>query len=112
MKLFTDDLENSVVPMENENADKLIYVYLRENFILKSGATLLPYEYVGKEMENGITFIYLEIKEFPAVKELFVRNTVFFDRFDDQTNIVNIEIGGVLKSAFLTGKERAARLTF
>ena len=89
MKVFTDDLEltiknnagidiklNSLDP--HPKADSLIYNYLMSNFTIKSDRTSKPPIFIGKEMESGITFIYLEIAGFSIEKELVVRNTVFF----------------------------------
>ncbi|WP_417607902.1 DUF6702 family protein [Owenweeksia hongkongensis] len=112
MKLFTDDLELTIknkhqlilnLNSTNElpEADSLIYNYVIHNFAIQSGKKSVSPTFVGKEIENGITFIYLEIHSFPVAKELLVRNTVFFDTFDDQSNIVNIKLDGELESAFL-----------
>ncbi|WP_417599649.1 DUF6702 family protein [Owenweeksia hongkongensis] len=112
MKLFTDDLELTIknkhevilnLNSTNElpEADSLIYNYVIDNFAIQSGKKSVSPTFVGKEIENGITFIYLEIHSFPVAKELLVRNTVFFDTFDDQSNIVNIKLDGELESAFL-----------
>ncbi len=117
MKLFTDDLELTIktkhklilnLNSENElpEADSLIYNYVIDNFAIQSRQKFNRPTFVGKEIENGITFIYLEIPSFPIEKELLVKNTVFFDTFDDQSNIVNIKVDGELESAFLKkGKE-------
>lgn len=112
MKLFTDDLE---LTMKNKHhvalnlnsgnelpqADSLIYNYVIDNFSIQSSKKSDRPKYFGKEIENGITFIYLEVHSFPIEKELLVKNTVFFDTFDDQSNIVNIKLNGELESAFL-----------
>lgn len=112
MKLFTDDLEltmknkhHVVLNLNSDNelpqADSLIYNYVIDNFSIQSSKKSDRPKYVGKEIENGITFIYLEVHSFPIEKELLVKNTVFFDTFDDQSNIVNIKLNGELESAFL-----------
>ena len=112
MKLFTDDLEltmknkhDVVLNLNSDNelpqADSLIYNYVIDNFSIQSSKKAERLKYIGKEIENGITFIYLEVHSFPIEKELLVKNTVFFDTFDDQSNIVNIKLNGELESAFL-----------
>lgn len=123
MKLFTDDLELTIknkhqvilnLNSDNElpQADSLIYNYVIDNFEIQSGKKNTHPTFVGKEMENGITFIYLEIHSFPIEKELFVRNTVFFDTFDDQSNIVNVKLDGELESAFLKKGKETERIQF
>lgn len=123
MKLFTDDLESAVeaslhekpplgTAKENPRADSLIMQYIRQNFKISSGKLPLKWVYVGRELENGITFVYLEIPAFPEVKELTIRNSVFFDTFEDQSNIVNVKINGTLKSAFMKKGELQKQLVF
>ena len=123
MKLFTDDLEAAVeasydekpglgTAKENPRADSLVMRYIRQNFKISSGKLPLKWIYVGHELENGITFVYLEVPAFPQVKQLTIRNSVFFDRFDDQSNIVNVKIGGMLKSAFMKKDEPQKQLVF
>lgn len=123
MKVFTDDLELTIkngtgVELDlisttpHPKADSLIFNYLLDHFAIKSDRTSKPPIFIGKEMENGITFIYLEIESFSIEKELVVRNTVFFDTFDDQSNIVNIEVRGELESAYLTRKASEKTLEF
>ena len=123
MKLFTDDLELTLKNTTGEDvgltlqqphpkADSLIYNYLLSHFAIKSDRTQKPPRFVGWEIENGITFIYLEIPSFSIEKEIVVRNTVFFDTFDDQSNIVNIEINGQLESAYLTHSSKEKVLKF
>ncbi|MDZ7847459.1 MAG: DUF6702 family protein [Owenweeksia sp.] len=75
--------------------------YPKDHFWLKSPAEKFTYQMIGKELEAGITFVYLQVTGIPAVKELQVSNTVFFDRFGDQSNIINVEINNNLQSAFL-----------
>lgn len=123
MKVFTDDLEltikngtgaelDLISNKPHPKADSLIFNYLLDHFAIKSDRTSKPPIFIGKEMENGITFIYLEIESFSIEKELVVRNTVFFDTFDDQSNIVNIEVRGELESAYLTRKASEKTLEF
>lgn len=123
MKVFTDDLELTVKNDSGEDlnltsakahlkADSLIYNYVLGHFAIKSDLTRKPPVFIGKEIENGITFIYLEIPAFIIEKEVIVRNTVFFDTFEDQTNIVNIEIDNQLESAYLTHSTHEKILRF
>ena len=112
LKVFTDDLELAIknntdidlkLLSDNPNAktDSLIENYILSRFQIKKQSENLQVNYVGKEIEIDITFIYLNIKQIAVEKELSVRNTVFFDTFDDQSNIVNIKIQDKTYSVFL-----------
>lgn len=111
-KLFTDDLELALeknfgtrcrigTAHKNPATDSLIARYFLGRFHLKNNGKPLHLQWVGKEMEQDITFIYLEVPDAGALNELSVSNSLFFDRFEDQSNIVNAKIRGELKSIFL-----------
>lgn len=123
MKLFTEDLEDAIkdehqieLKLEDEKeypqADSLIFAYVTRHFWIKSGGEKLNMNFVGRELEQDIVFIYLEVADMPGVNTLSVSNTIFFDRFDDQSNIVNIEIGSDLESAFLEKSNPKKTLKF
>lgn len=123
MKLFTEDLEAALAddyslkpnlsePDEHPKVDSLIYELITKNFDIGNALQELDFEYIGKEHEQDITFVYLEALDMAPVNELRVRNTIFFDRFDDQSNIVNIEVRDEVKSAFLENSKPQATLTF
>lgn len=116
MKIFTDDLENAIEDItpqrlqlgsadEYVKTDSLIENYVLRHFWMKNDGEKLDFQFIGKETEQDIVFVYLEVPLRSGVKQLTVSNTLFFDRFDDQANIVNIELNGHLESAFL---ERSA----
>lgn len=123
MKVFTDDLEaaleeaydrepNLGEPDENEGIDKMLYDYLARHFKLKREGAELNYTFVGTETEQDITFIYFEVADVGELKQLKVRHTLFFDRFTDQSNIVNVKLGDQLKTAFLKESEPEKTLRF
>ncbi len=122
-KLFTDDLEGAILARfdidcrigtanEHPKADSLIFRYFSGNFHLKNDGRKLPLRYIGKETEQDITFIYVEVPVGGALKELTVTNTLFFDRFDDQSNLVNVEVKSELKSLFLKKSQEQGTLVF
>lgn len=112
MKVFIDDLEDALTELHNEHFtledaglntqnDSLVFSYVREKFQLISDGNLLELDYVGHETELDICFIYMEIAGFNVENELSVGNSLFFDRFEDQSNIVNIRYRGEIYSVFL-----------
>lgn len=123
MKVFSEDLEDALSELhqervslanagENEQHDLWLIEYIRDEFVLVSGKDTLYYDYIGHEIEMDICFIYMEVRSFPAENELFVRNSLFFDRFDDQSNIVNISLGGKVYSVFLDPQNPVKKVQF
>ncbi len=123
LKVFSDDLEEAVKAdlgvscyLSPERVkllpDTALFSYLQSHIKLKTGDKQWPLQYVGMEKEQDITFIYLQVENFPAVNELTVYNSLFFNRFDDQSNIVNIEVEDELQSVFLESSHPQKTLYF
>lgn len=71
-----------------------VYKYLEENFIFqnKKGETQ-KLQWIGKEFNNDMMFVYVEIPfeaEFEGTK---LQNTIFFESFAEQTNLVVAHFG-------------------
>ena len=71
-----------------------VFKYLEENFIFqnKKGETQ-KLQWVGKEFNNDMMFVYVEIPfeaEFEGAK---LQNTIFFESFAEQTNLVVAHFG-------------------
>ena len=119
LKIFTDDLEkaletytNKKVTIRNNDAnDPLIGSYLSNRFQIKSTTNkVLPYTYVGKEIEADATWIYLELTEAPnELTGAILRNSVLIETYDSQVNMVTIKNGTTKKTyLFKKGKEQQA----
>jgi len=74
--------------------DAEILKYLDENFILqnKKGEPQ-KLRWVGREFENDVVYVYVEIpfEEMPTGAKL--QNTIFFESFPQQTNLVIAHFG-------------------
>lgn len=123
VKIFSNDLEDAVNssfntsislgnPDEITSADSLISLYVLRHFLIKTEGNSPKLKFIGKEIEQDIVFIYLELPLKSKVNELTVTNTLFFDRFDDQSNIVNLEIDGKLKSIYLESSTPSKTVVF
>jgi hypothetical protein len=102
-KVFTDDFDAAIQKIseksmyldtkkENPQADEWIKTYLQANFKIKiNQKTVLNLNYVGKEYIDDATWVYFSYP-FAAkkIQSLEVTNTLVFDLFDDQKNVVNI----------------------
>lgn len=122
MKVFADDLEEAIrstsdkdfrLPASNDaQADSLIFSLINGHFSLKADGRSLPLRYVGRELEQEIIFIYMEVPEIKELKRISIRNSLFFNRFDDQSNIVNIKVKDQLQSVFLEASDPQKTLVF
>jgi hypothetical protein len=97
IQLFTHDLAplleketRSRIDLEKTNdVDKLILNYLNQNFILidKKGEAK-KFKWVGKELDADAVWIYLEATSNESAEGYTLQNTIFFESFPEQTNIV------------------------
>lgn len=121
MKIFTDDLEKACSPnggsmflgseMEIQNADYLIETYLMKNFKVKLNDQPVLMTYIGKEIDPELSLIYFEFRFADAPSSISITNTVLFEHFHDQKNIMDIRMNGWNRTVFLT-KERNSETVF
>lgn len=87
-------------------------LYAQEHFRLTdaSGAEI-PLSIVGAEVENGQAYIYQEAKLAQVPHELYITDTLLLDIYSDQTNLVNISLGGEVKSLVFKSGDHAKRVS-
>ncbi len=101
-QLFTHDL----VPMlekrtkkqidleKTPDIDKSIVKYLDENFVLKDkNGEIKKIVWVGKEIKADTVFVYIEIPLSEDFGNYSLQNTLFFESFPEQTNLVIVRFG-------------------
>ena len=97
MQLFTHDLAQVLetrhkkrINLENTpDIDRLILEYLKENFIINnSDGNTLDIKWIGKEIEIDKVFVYLETPIVGSLEGKQMKNSIFFESFNEQTNLV------------------------
>ncbi len=74
--------------------DKFILKYLDENFVLKDkNGEIKKLVWVGKEITVDTVFIFVEIPLSEDIKDYSLQNTLFFESFPEQTNLVIARFG-------------------
>ncbi|MDX2283289.1 MAG: DUF6702 family protein [Bacteroidia bacterium] len=124
VKVFTDDLERALEARsggkrlflgERQEAPEtlpLLGAYLSEVFRIASDGQPRPWNWVGKETELEVTWIYLEIPDVGAPRHLQVENRLLTEYIDTQKNIVHARSGGELQSLLLDRNTPAGELVF
>lgn len=122
-KLFIDDLESELGKIENKKIDlsialkskeveQLLFNYLNKNFKINVGGKLQKLEYVGYEIENDAIWCYMEVAHFKEKGTISILNTLLYERFPEQSNLINITWDGVSKTAKLSNPEKLAEFIF
>lgn len=113
LRLFTDDLEitlqdwGSKKPYlgelnEIEGADSLLKKYISQALSIEIDDKKQRLNYLGKEVEQELTWIYLEADNIPDFDKIAISNRLLFQSFPNQTNLVHVKHRQETKSLLLT----------
>ena len=103
IQLFTHDLvplleekTGGTVDLEKKSdVDKTILSYLNENFVLidKEGG-VKKLSWFGKEADVDTVWVYVETASPEGLEGYSLQNTMFFEKFPEQTNLVVCRYSG------------------
>jgi len=113
--VFIDDLEVTLnkdydanlylaTEREIENIDEIYEAYLNKNFHVTLNEKPAPYIYIGKKYDDDIVRFYLEIPNVRVLHSMGIKNTSLLRDFEDQQNIIKINIGKLHKTFYLDNK--------
>lgn len=122
-KMFTNDFEAALEktthtkvdlsdPKNKTNTDKLIADYITKHLIIKVDGHPVTLQFVGSEKESDGTWSYFQVNNVPTVKKLEVNNTLLYESFSQEINIMHASSGGVKKSTRLDCPAAAASFEF
>ncbi|MCF6349666.1 MAG: hypothetical protein L3J23_01375 [Flavobacteriaceae bacterium] len=123
MHCFIDDIESVINKTENvtcelatkrevKNIDSLLQKYVLSNFILKVNQKKQLLKYIGKEYEKDLIYFYLETDSVPKINFLEVQNKILLNTFDDQQNIIKINLNSQKKTFYLKNGNDKEMLKF
>jgi len=103
-KIFTDDIEavlaknyNAKVDLINPTAkavmDSLVKKYIFSHLQISVDGKKAAFTYIGYENEKEAAYSYIEVENIASVKKLEISNSILYDRFDDQINIIHVTVG-------------------
>jgi len=122
-KVFTNDLETALTKANGKKpdlyadkdkvmADKQIAAYINDHLSIKINGRQVALAYLGFERENEAVWSYLESRNMPLPKNLEIVNSLLYDSFEQQINLVHVTVKGERKSAKLTHPDTALQLKF
>ena len=108
-RIFIDDLEKALRQRYGRNVDiynsedpellsEIIGDYVLQNFRLSLNARPVPLNYLGYEIEEDAVWVYLEAPKVRDFKNISVRNSLLFELFTDQLNLINVKKEGAIRS--------------
>lgn len=122
-RVFTDDFENLLkkrydkdlrLEAGNETPETSLYIrkYLEQKFQIWIDNKPVQINYLGKEYENDVILLYIEVPEVQDFKKISVKNEVLMDLFREQKNLVHVEHHGEIKSLVLLEGKEEGNLSF
>jgi len=112
MRFFIDDVEKVLenqfeVPLElatkneSDKANQYLETYINQKFKISLNQQKQSYVYLGKEYEDDLVYIFLEIENVDDINAIEVQNSMLIDTFEGQQNYVKLTIGKVQKTFIL-----------
>jgi len=124
-KIFTDDFESILAknyntrvdltnpPNNNKPAmDSLVKKYINSHLVLRNNGKPVSFEYIGYEVEKEAAYGYIQVDNISSVSKLDINNSILYDKFDDQVNIMHVKVNGDRKSYKLSYPEKEASFSF
>jgi len=122
-KLFTDDFEKTLAsinhakvdltaPANKAEADKWVKEYIKSHLQLKLDGKAVTFEFVGFEKENDAVWSYFQVKYPTAPKKIEVVNSILYESYDKQMNLMHVSVGGNRKSTRLNYPDKVTSFQF
>ena len=121
-RIFTDDLEAAleqagagkvtITEEKNETINKHIGTYLSKKVAFKVDGKNVELSFLGIEVEEDITWVYLEATEVAGFSKIWIQNTVLSEVQEKQTNIIYLFKGTEELSLLLKDGEWEGELEF
>jgi hypothetical protein len=122
-EIFTDDIEETLgkrslksVHLDSKKETEADVLLLRDYVFKKLtvfvNGSKADYTYIGLEYDIDRVKIYLEITGVSSLKSIEIENTVLFDAYEDQQNIIHIKTPEVRRSLVLEKENPKGLLNF
>lgn len=120
-RLFEDDLEFALrkhygdtlrLSKYPENVDKHLANYLKRFFKVTINGELVKLNYIGKEYDDGVALCYLEVENVARIKSIEISNTILFDIYENQENIIRTNINSKPKTFVLNANNSVEGVKF
>ncbi len=122
-KMFTDDFENTLKaqykaaidlknPKDARQLETFTYDYLQKHLQLRINSREVKAEFIGYEVENEAVWCYMQVSQVPVLNKLEVTNSLLYELFNAQVNIMHAGAGSTRKSTRLVFPQKNATFQF
>lgn len=122
-RVFIDDLEDLLqtrydstmrLGKSNESPEAANYIktYLKKKIEIQLDGKNVEVNYLGKEYEDDMVLLYLEVPKVTSFKSIEVKNALLTDMFIEQKNLVHVTYKEITKSLIFTKAKQEDLLKF
>ncbi len=123
-KIFTDDFEKTLsnvyhtkvdlsAPANKKENDKMVTEYIKAHLQLKLDNKAVTLNFVGFEKENDAVWSYFEVDNATtAPKKIDVVNSILYESYDKQMNLMHVTVNGNRKSTRLNYPDKEVSIQF
>ncbi|PCI31512.1 MAG: peptidase E [Flavobacteriaceae bacterium] len=122
-RYFIDDLEHTLekeyqqdfelnTKQEIDSVDSYYQEYLSQHLIFTINDSIYTFNYIGKEYDADIVYLYLEIPNIKRLESLEIKNTSLFKYFPEQQNITKLKINNKHTTFYLSKQKDKGLLNF
>ena len=123
-KIFADDFEKTLAsinhtkvdlttPADKAAADKMVSAYVKGHLQLKLDNKPVTLEFVGYEKESDAIWSYFQVPNTAvAPKKIDIVNSILYESYDKQINLMHVSVGGNRKSTRLNYPDKEASFSF
>lgn len=122
-KIFTDDFEKTLTTLHNQKVDlfspkdkaetdRQVSDYVRKRLLIKLDGKDVALEFVGFERENDAIWSYFQAAVPATPKRVEISNSILYEAYDKQLNLMHVSVGGTRKSIRLNYPDKEAKFEF
>lgn len=123
VKLFADDFENALEkanhttiditnPKDTARASQLIARYLQQHLQLKVNGKPVQLVFIGYEKEREAAWSFVQVNNINTVQKVEITNTLLYDAYDQQINLMHVIVNGNRKSTKLSYPDQQVSFEF
>jgi hypothetical protein len=122
-KMFSDDLEKELTKYSHHDIDlskpanktqneKTISDYVQKHLQIAIDGNQVGLQFVGTENESDATWSYFQVNNIAGLKKIEINNSLMYESFQSETNLIHVMVKGKRKSAKLDEPETKASFNF
>jgi hypothetical protein len=123
VKLFAEDLEKTIVKVNHQQIDigntkdsakanQLIAAYIKQHLLLNVDGKAVQLQWVGFENEREAIWCFLQVGNIPNAQKITIDNSLLYEAFEQQINLMHVTVNGVRKSNKLEFPQQKAEFIF